>query len=186
VSSVVIQADGLGKKFCRAWHSALLYGLSDFLFRPLRPKSRGVLRKDEFWALHDLSFELRQGECLGVIGPNGAGKSTLLRLINREYRPDRGRVTVLGATKALIRLGSGLQPLLSGRENIYIQCAQLGLDKRATDARLDEIVAFAELERAIDAQVKTYSDGMYARLEFAIATRPSASKVSSGTTSLGM
>lgn len=166
----LIRADQLGKKFCRTWHDAALYGLSDFGRALVRLRPREDLRKGEFWALRDVSFELHRGECLGVIGPNGAGKTTLLRLLNRDYRPDRGQVVTHGATRSLIRIGSGLHPLLSGRENIHVLCAQLGLDKRTTDARVDEIIAFAELEQAIDAPVKTYSDGMYARLEFAIAT----------------
>ncbi|QSA96045.1 ABC transporter ATP-binding protein [Methylococcus sp. EFPC2] len=170
MSSVIVHADHLGKKFRRSWHSGLFYGLADFLRKRLHLKPGNDLRPDEFWALQDISFELRQGECLGLIGPNGAGKSTLLRLINREYRPDRGQVRAEGAALSLIRLGSGLQPQFSGRENIYLRCSQLGLDKLDIDRRVDEIVAFAELERAIDAPVKTYSDGMYARLEFAIAT----------------
>lgn len=129
-----------------------------------------ALRGGEFWAVRDVSFEVAPGECLGLIGPNGAGKSTLLRMLNREYRPDVGRIAMSGAVKPLIRLGNGLQPMYTGRENIYLKCAELGLSKRDTDARLDEIVAFAELEAALDRSVKHYSDGMYTRLEFAVAT----------------
>jgi ABC-type polysaccharide/polyol phosphate transport system ATPase subunit len=120
--------------------------------------------------LHDISFAAEGGECIGIIGPNGAGKSTLLKLINRDYRPDQGRIDLRGRVKSLIRLGTGLQPMLTGRENIYIQCAQRGLDKRETDTKLDEIVAFAGLEKSLDTPVRQYSDGMYARLEFSIAT----------------
>jgi lipopolysaccharide transport system ATP-binding protein len=170
VSDDLIQVDRAAKKFCRSLHSAFLYGFQDLAYKTLRLKPRTQLRKNEFWALQDISFTVRRGECLGVIGPNGAGKSTLLKLINRDYRPDRGRILTLGPVKSLIRIGAGLQPLLSGRENIYIQCAQLGLNKRDTDAKLGEIIAFAELEESIDAPVKTYSNGMYARLEFSIAT----------------
>lgn len=170
MSNDLIQVDRAAKKFGRSTASAFLYGLQDIARRALHLQAREKLRKDEFWALRDISFSVRRGECLGVIGPNGAGKSTLLKLMNRDYRPDAGRVATLGSIKSLIRIGAGLQALLSGRENIYIQCDQLGLSKRDTDARVDEIVAFAELEPSIDAQVKTYSDGMYARLEFAIAT----------------
>ncbi len=138
--------------------------------RTLRLQPSEALGKDEFWALQDISFIVQRGECLGVIGPNGAGKSTLLKLIHRDYRADAGRIVTLGSIQSLLRIDSGLQPLLSGRENIYIRCQQMGLNKDETDAMLDAIIAFAGLEEAIDSQVKTYSDGMYARLEFSIAT----------------
>jgi lipopolysaccharide transport system ATP-binding protein len=170
VSHPAISFDGVGKKFCRSLKAGLLYGLQDLSRNALRRKPVEHLRNAEFWALHEISFSARPGECIGIIGPNGAGKSTLLKLVNRDYRPDRGRVFMRGQIKSLIRLGTGLQPMLTGRENIYIQCVQLGLDKRATDAKLDDIVAFAGLEKSIDVPVKHYSDGMYARLEFSIAT----------------
>ncbi|MDD5033263.1 MAG: ABC transporter ATP-binding protein [Methylococcaceae bacterium] len=166
----LILVDRVSKKFHRSWAGGILHGLQDFSRSLLHLKPAEHLRKDEFWALRDISFSVERGECLGLIGPNGAGKSTLLKLINREYRPDAGRLLILGPIKSLIRIGSGFHPLLSGRENIYIQCQQLGLGTRETDAKLGEIVAFAELEEAIDRPVKTYSDGMYARLEFSIAT----------------
>jgi ABC-type polysaccharide/polyol phosphate transport system ATPase subunit len=170
MSHELILADRLGKKFHRAWPDAFLHGAEDRLRKLLRREPAQRLRKNEFWALEDISFIVERGECLGIIGPNGAGKTTLLKLIHREYKPDAGRVLTLGGIKSLLRLGAGLQPMLSGRENIYIEHQRLGLGKRNTDAALDAIVAFAGLERAIDAQVKTYSDGMYARLDFAIAT----------------
>lgn len=170
MSSELILADRLGKKFHRAWPDAFLHGIEDGLRRILRREPAKRLRKNEFWALEDISFVVERGECLGVIGPNGAGKTTLLKLIHREYKPDAGRVFALGGVRSLLRLGAGLQPMLSGRENIYVERQRLGLSKRDTDAALDGIVAFAGLERAIDAPAKTYSDGMYARLDFAIAT----------------
>ncbi|HUL12612.1 MAG TPA: ABC transporter ATP-binding protein [Methylococcaceae bacterium] len=170
MSNDLITVDRVSKKFFRSLQSSVLYGLQDIFRKALRLKPREQLSKHEFWALRDISFSVRRGECLGVIGPNGAGKSTLLKLINRDYRADRGGIVTMGPIKSLIQIGTGLQPLLSGRENIYIQCAQLGLNKRDTDAKLEAIVAFAELEEFIDAPVKTYSNGMYARLEFAIAT----------------
>jgi lipopolysaccharide transport system ATP-binding protein len=170
VSHPGILFEGIGKKFRRSLKADLLYGFQDTSRRILRLKPLERLRSGEFWALRDVSFAAGPGECIGIIGPNGAGKSTLLKLVNGDYRPDRGRIAMRGRIKSLIRLGTGLQPMLTGRENIYIQCAQLGLDKRATDAKLDEIVAFAGLEKALDAPVRHYSDGMYARLEFSIAT----------------
>lgn len=136
----------------------------------LRLKPAKTLGKDEFWALQDIAFIVKRGECLGIIGPNGAGKSTLLKLIHRELRPDAGRILALGSIKSLLRINTGLQPLLSGRENIYIRCQQMGLSKDETDAKLNGIIAFAGLDGSIDALVKTYSDGMYSRLEFSIAT----------------
>jgi ABC-type polysaccharide/polyol phosphate transport system ATPase subunit len=170
VPSELILVDRVGKKFHRTLSSAFAGGLRSMARKALRLKPGEALGRDEFWALKEVSFTVRRGECLGVIGPNGAGKSTLLKLIHREFCPDEGRLFALGAVKSLIHVGTGLQPLLSGRENIFVQCQQMGLGKREADARLDGIVDFAGLAEAIDAPVKTYSDGMYARLEFAIAT----------------
>jgi lipopolysaccharide transport system ATP-binding protein len=127
------------------------------------------LRKDEFWALDDVSFNVQEGECVGVLGPNGAGKSTLLKMIGGIVPPDKGKITLHGRVAALIELGAGFHPLLSGRENIYVNGSILGLKKREIDNLLDEIVAFAELEESIDRPVKFYSSGMYLRLGFAIA-----------------
>jgi lipopolysaccharide transport system ATP-binding protein len=170
VPETLISIERAGKKFCRSLSTASLYGVSDMLRGLLRRGPRQELRRGEFWALQDVSFSLARGECLGVIGPNGAGKTTLLKLINGEHRPDSGAVARYGALTSLIRIGSGLHPMFTGRENIYMQCAQLGLATAEIDRRLDEIVAFAELESAIDRPVRTYSDGMYSRLEFSITT----------------
>jgi ABC-type polysaccharide/polyol phosphate transport system ATPase subunit len=170
MSNELILLDRVGKKFHRAWPQALLHGAEDLSRKLLRLPPAGRLRKAEFWALQDLSLIVRRGECLGVIGPNGAGKTTLLKLIYREYLPDAGRVHTRGSMQSLLRIGVGLQGLLSGRENIYMQCQQRGLGQGEAEAKLEAIAAFAGLEEAIDAQVKTYSDGMYARLNFAIAT----------------
>ncbi|SMF97160.1 lipopolysaccharide transport system ATP-binding protein [Methylomagnum ishizawai] len=170
MSQSVILFEGVGKKFRRSLASAALYGLQDCARALVGRKPPERLREQEFWALRDVSFAAGRGECIGIIGPNGAGKSTLLKLVDREYRPDTGRIATRGAVKSLVRLGAGLQPLLTGRENIYLKCAELGLGKRETDAVLDRIAGFAGLEKSLDAQVKHYSDGMYARLEFSIAT----------------
>lgn len=163
---VVVRAEGLGKRFYRSFLASLLYPLQDKM-RGFRPESG---RSQELWAIRNLSFELNAGECLGLVGPNGAGKSTLLRLLDGEYPPDEGRVAVTQGMKSMLRLGHGLQPLYSGRENIYIKCAELGVSKRTTDTLMDDIVAFAGLDEALDRPVRQYSDGMYARLEFAIST----------------
>ncbi|MCU0736617.1 MAG: ABC transporter ATP-binding protein [Methylotetracoccus sp.] len=170
MSEIAIQIDHVSKKFCRTSAASVRYGLEDFARRLIGRPARGALRRDEFWALHDVSVAIARGECLGLIGPNGAGKSTLLKLIDGDGNPDRGEITVFGEVHSLIRLGSGLQPLLTGRENIYIKCSELGLSKRDTDRQLEGIVAFTDLAEALDRPVKHYSDGMYARLEFGIAT----------------
>jgi ABC-type polysaccharide/polyol phosphate transport system ATPase subunit len=126
------------------------------------------LRTDEFWALSDLSFEVRRGECLGLIGPNGSGKSTLLKLVSGIFPPDTGAVRVRGRIGALIEVGAGFHPLLTGRENIYVSGAIYGMSKRQMDTLFDEIVDFADIEDALDTPVKYYSSGMYARLGFSI------------------
>ena len=167
----IIRCEQLSKRFCRSLTASLRYGLTDGLRRSLRREPPPELRPDEFWALREISFEAGPGECLGIIGPNGAGKSTLLKLIAGQYRPDHGRLERRGAVTSLIRLGAGLQPLLSGRENIQIRCTELGFNTVETADLLPRIAAFSGLEAAaLDRPVKHYSDGMYARLEFAIAT----------------
>jgi ABC-type polysaccharide/polyol phosphate transport system ATPase subunit len=166
----IIRCEQVGKKFRRTTLATVRYGIADLMRRLFRRKPSTTLRLDEFWAVHGVSFEAHRGECIGIIGPNGAGKSTLLRLINGEYRPDQGRITRSGAVTSLIRLGGGLQPLLTGRENIYIKCSELGFSKPETDTLLDRIVEFSGLQKSLDQPVKRYSDGMYARLEFSIAT----------------
>ena len=131
---------------------------------------RGADRKHEaFWALKDVSFEIAQGETVGIIGPNGAGKSTALKLISRIIEPTSGRIEVNGRVGALLELGAGFHPDLTGRENIYLNGSILGLNRAQIRRKLDDIVAFAELERFIDVPVKHYSSGMYVRLGFSVA-----------------
>ena len=129
------------------------------------------LRKDEFWAVRDVSFEVRRGECLGLIGHNGAGKSTLLKMLNSLNRPDSGRITMRGRVGALIELNAGFNPILTGRENIYNQAALLGFSKKETDAKFDAIVDFSEIEEFLDMPVQNYSSGMRVRLGFAVAAQ---------------
>ncbi len=166
----LIRADGLGKKFCRDLKRSLRYGITDLVTEAIGAERQcSELRKGEFWALRDVSFELRAGESLGLIGPNGAGKTTLLRMLSGLIRPDTGRIEVRGRMQALIALGAGFNPILTGRENIYINGAVLGIPKAEIDRRFDEIVDFAGIEKFIDAPVQSYSSGMAVRLGFAVA-----------------
>ncbi len=124
---------------------------------------------EEFWALKDIHFILKRGQTLGIIGENGSGKSTLLKILARILRPDKGEVSTRGKVSALLELGAGFHPELSGRENVYLNGSILGLSYKEINQKFDEIVGFAELERFIDMPVKNYSSGMYMRLAFAIA-----------------
>jgi len=124
---------------------------------------------DRFWALEDISFDVHRGEVVGVIGCNGAGKSTLLKIISRVTAPTRGSVKIKGRVASLLEVGTGFHPELSGRENIFLNGAILGMNKRETEQKFDEIVRFAEIEQFIDTPVKRYSSGMYVRLAFAVA-----------------
>jgi lipopolysaccharide transport system ATP-binding protein len=128
------------------------------------------LRDGEFYAVRDVSFELRRGECLGLIGHNGAGKTTLLKMLNGLIKPDRGRIEMSGRVGALISLGAGFNPILTGRENIYINGSVLGLSKKEIDEKIDEIIEFAEIGEFIDMPVQNYSSGMQVRLGFSIAS----------------
>lgn len=182
---VLIKAEHVSKKFCRSLKRSLWYGTQD-VANALMPwkeaasaKQNGntsdhllpPLRKDEFWAVHDVSFEVRRGECLGLIGHNGAGKSTLLKMLNSLNRPDAGRITMRGRVGALIELNAGFNPVLTGRENIYNQAAFLGITKKETDTKFDAIVDFSELEKFLDMPVQNYSSGMKVRLGFAVASQ---------------
>jgi ABC-type polysaccharide/polyol phosphate transport system ATPase subunit len=131
------------------------------------------LRRGEFWALRDVSFELKKGECLGIIGENGSGKSTLLRLINGIFPPTVGRIITRGRIGALIAVGAGFHPQMTGRENIFLNGSILGMDKQEIKGKFDEIVDFADLGDFIDSPVSTYSSGMYIRLGFSIAIHSS-------------
>jgi len=129
------------------------------------------LREDEFWAVKDINFTLRRGECLGLIGHNGAGKSTLLKILNGLINPDEGKVTIKGKVGALIELGAGFNPILSGRENIYNNGAILGFTKAEIDAKVEDIIDFSEIREFIDMPVQNYSSGMKVRLGFAVAAQ---------------
>jgi len=137
--------------------------------RVLRRRRAGRIRRTEFWALHDVSFDVAPGESFGIIGPNGAGKSTMLKLLAGIMRPDRGVAHIRGPVSPLIELGAGFHGDLTGRENIYLNASILGLPRRRVRCKFDEIVEFAGIGDFLDTPVKRYSSGMYARLGFSIA-----------------
>jgi lipopolysaccharide transport system ATP-binding protein len=151
-------------------YDTLRESITRILLSPLAPFRRnGRPAEETFWALEDVSFEVMPGEVMGIIGPNGAGKSTLLSILSRIIEPTSGRADLYGRVCSLLEVGTGFHPDLSGRENIYLNGAILGMRRREIEARFDEIVAFAEVERFIDTAVKRYSSGMYVRLAFAVA-----------------
>lgn len=178
-SDPAIRVEGLGKKYVISHQTARRYvALRDVisegvanagrrLTRRARPTDSG--RREEVWAVRDLTFDLAQGERLGVIGRNGAGKSTLLKLLSRITEPTVGRVAVRGRIGSLLEVGTGFHPELSGRENIFLNGTILGMKRAEVRSKFDEIVAFAEVERFLDTPVKRYSSGMYVRLAFAVA-----------------
>ena len=168
---VLVRVNGVSKKFARNLKSSLRYGVQDIAREVLGKPRKTNLRKSEFWAVKDVSFELKRGECLGLIGHNGAGKSTLLKILNGLIKPDEGRIEMHGRVAALIELGAGFNPLLSGRENIYNNASVLGFSKAEVDAKLQDIIDFAEIAEAIDAPVQSYSSGMKVRLGFAVAAQ---------------
>jgi lipopolysaccharide transport system ATP-binding protein len=175
--NALVRFDRVGKKFCRDLKKSLWYGLLDsasdvFLSGSKSPSYTEAvpLRFGEFWANEDISFELKRGECLGLVGRNGAGKTTLLKLLNGLIKPDKGFIEIRGRIGALIALGAGFNPILTGRENIFVNGSVLGLSLTEIKNRVDEIVDFADLEDFIDSPVCNYSSGMQVRLGFAIAT----------------
>jgi len=166
----LVSVEHASRKFCRSLRRSLWYGMGDIAREVAgRAGETQRLRTDEFWALRDVSFKIRRGECYGLIGANGSGKSTLLKMLNGLLRPDSGTITMRGKIGALIELGAGFNPVLSGRENIYINGAVLGLTKRDIDRKLDAIIDFAEIGDFIDSPVNNYSTGMRVRLGFAVA-----------------
>jgi len=172
VSEVLVKVEGVSKKFCKTLKRSMLYGMQDITRNivGLEPET-DRLRPGEFWSVDDVSFEVRRGECLGLIGPNGAGKSTLLKILNGILSPDKGHVEIKGRAGALIEVTAGFHPMLTGRENIYINGAILGFSKKEIDDKFDEIVEFSELSDFMDTPVKHYSSGMNVRLGFAIAAQ---------------
>jgi lipopolysaccharide transport system ATP-binding protein len=171
-NEILVEVKGVSKKFCKDLKRSLWYGLKDLTgdFLGIKVK-REQLRKREFWAVRDVSFELKRGECLGLIGHNGAGKSTLLKILNGLIRPDEGEIRIRGRVGALIELGAGFNPVLTGRENIYVNGQVLGFSKKEIDSKLEEIIAFSEIGEFIDTPVQNYSSGMKVRLGFSVAAQ---------------
>ena len=181
-SEVVIKADGLGKKFLIGHRSeeksptlrdALVRGIGAFSRTTAQLLRGGAIiagdELEEFWALRNVSFEIKKGEVVGIVGRNGAGKSTLLKVLSRITEPTEGQVRIKGRVASLLEVGTGFHPELSGRENIFLNGAILGMARAEIKRKFDEIVAFAGVEKFLDTPVKRYSSGMYVRLAFAVA-----------------
>lgn len=177
MADVVIRAEGLGKSYRLQHREGVPYqALRDTLarapaafLRKLTGRAAEGHSVETFWAVKDLDFEVEQGQVLGVLGRNGAGKSTLLKLLSRITEPSAGRATITGRVASLLEVGTGFHPELTGRENIFLNGAILGMKREETKRRFDEIVTFAEVERFLDTPVKRYSSGMYVRLAFSVA-----------------
>lgn len=178
MTDTVIRVENLGKRYLIGHQKQERYtALRDVLAN----KAKGLTRlvnpnakvassdMEEFWALKDVSFEVKQGDRVGIIGRNGAGKSTLLKILSRITEPTEGRIKIKGRVASLLEVGTGFHPELTGRENIYLNGAILGMGKQEIRRKFDEIVAFAEVEKFLDTPVKRYSSGMYVRLAFAVA-----------------
>ena len=165
----VIHTESLGKNYRRGLQQSpgLRHALENFARNPIKSLRRPT--QETFWALKDVSVDVREGEVLGLIGRNGAGKTTLLKILSRITRPTTGFAEIHGRVGSLLEVGTGFHPELSGRENTFLNGAILGMSKREITRKFDEIVAFAELEKFIDTPVKHYSSGMYVRLAFAVA-----------------
>src|ERR1017187_2207239 len=178
MSDYVIKIEGLGKKYLLQHQAAgkryvalrdVLADKAQSLFGNRKPEIGNRNSVEEFWALKDVSFEVQPGEAVGIIGRNGAGKSTLLKLLSRITEPTTGRIELDGKVASLLEVGTGFHPELTGRENIYLNGAILGMKRAEIKGKFDEIVAFAEVEKFLDTPVKHYSSGMYVRLAFAVA-----------------
>lgn len=166
----VIKVEDLSKKFTKSLKRSMYYGSIDMARSMLGMQyDSEILRKGEFWALKDISFEVKKGETLGILGLNGSGKSTLLRVLSGIFPPDKGKITINGKVGSLIAVGAGFHPHMSGRENIYLNGVILGMTKNEIKNKFESIVQFAEIDEFLDAPVSTYSSGMRVRLGFAIA-----------------
>lgn len=180
MSDPVIRVDNLGKKYIISHQNRQRYtALRDVIANSIKSLGRQALKPfdkkisnptiEEFWALKNISFEIKKGDRVGIIGRNGAGKSTLLKILSRITEPTTGRIAIKGGVASLLEVGTGFHPELTGRENIYLNGAILGMSRIEIKKKFDEIVAFAEVEKFLDTPVKHYSSGMYVRLAFAVA-----------------
>lgn len=166
----VIEIENLGKLYRIGSQKEKYLSLREEIVKKFSPGARRAhAAKEEFWALKDISFSVQQGAAVGIIGRNGAGKSTLLKILSQITPPTEGRITMHGRVASLLEVGTGFHGELTGRENIYLNGAILGMTRREITRKFDEIVAFAEVERFLDTPVKRYSSGMYVRLAFAVA-----------------
>jgi lipopolysaccharide transport system ATP-binding protein len=171
----IVRVQGLSKEYLYPRGERLLRpndslkeALAEAARAPFR-RFRGTREPERIWALKDVSFEVMQGEVVGIIGANGSGKSTLLKILSRVIEPTTGRAELYGRVASLLEIGTGFHPDLTGRENIYLNGAILGMTRREINARFDEIVAFAQVDQFLETPVKRYSRGMYVRLAFAVA-----------------
>ena len=178
MSQPVIRVENLGKKYTigkqkqekyTALRDVIADGAKSLMQKFTNSSSQANSNQEEFWALKDVSFEINQGDRVGIIGRNGAGKSTLLKVLSRITEPTTGRIKLRGRVASLLEVGTGFHPELTGRENIFLNGAILGMSKLEIKKKFDEIVAFAEVEQYLDTPVKRYSSGMYVRLAFAVA-----------------
>ncbi|PZO19273.1 MAG: ABC transporter ATP-binding protein [Leptolyngbya foveolarum] len=180
MSDTVIRVENLGKKYTighqqqgeryTALRDVITNGAKGVAGRFRGKKSKGKdSASEDFWALKDVSFEIKQGDRVGIVGRNGAGKSTLLKILSRITEPSKGLVRIKGRVASLLEVGTGFHPELTGRENIYLNGAILGMHRQEISQKFDEIVSFSEVERFLDTPVKRYSSGMYVRLAFAVA-----------------
>lgn len=169
-NEITIKVENVYKKYCKYLKKSMFYGIKDIGRNMFGLSSHSEkLRSGEFWANKNISFELKKGESIGIIGPNGSGKTTLLKMLNGIFWPDKGKITINGKVSALIQVGAGFHPLLTGRENIYVNGAILGMSKQEIDRKFKKIVDFADIGDFLDTPVKYYSSGMFVRLGFAVA-----------------
>lgn len=165
-----IEVSNVSKKFCRKLEKQMWYGARDIVKNIFDiPQNLNKLRKDEFWAVKNVSFNLKCGESLGLVGLNGSGKSSILKMINGIFMPDIGEIRVCGKVGSLIEVGAGFHPYLTGRENIYLNGAILGMTRKEIKDKFMDIVKFSEIGEFLDMPVKNYSSGMHVRLGFSIA-----------------